>query len=356
MRDITLLAVGDIAFSKRMEKCITKYGSDYFFKKIKLFLSSGDIIFGNLESPLTNSSIKNSSHYSKLVDDPLLGRRVYLKASPLVIRSLKAANFNILSIANNHILDYGKKGLIDTINYLSKSRIQTVGAGLNLEFARKPTILKIKSKKVGFLAYSYTYEATKNHHGCAPIWRFIIKQDIKSLKKMVDVVVVSFHYGKEFSTLPSFFQKSISHFAIDSGADIVLGHHPHVLQPIEFYKDKIIAYSLGNFLFDPNKYGIFLPKQLLLFTMLSGILKITIQDDNALACSFLPILMDKAFCLKLLPNSPYMEVSLRKRENANLYFQKFFFLLRVLFLSLIKSNKSNVLLLALRSLSELNLI
>jgi poly-gamma-glutamate synthesis protein (capsule biosynthesis protein) len=356
MNNITLIAVGDIAFSKPIERRIKENGYAYPFKNIKSILSSGDLIFGNLESPITDSSARNESHYSKLTDDPVLGKRVYLKASPLVTRSLKVAGFNVLSIANNHILDYQKQGLIDTVSNLSEVGILSVGAGLNLRFARRPAIIKVKSRKIGFLAYSYTYEATRDNYGCAPLWRFLVRQDVRFLRERADIVIVSFHYGKEFSSTPSKFQRSISHFAIDSGADIVLGHHPHVLQPVEIYKSKIIAYSLGNFLFDYNNYGVPLSKKLLHSTKLSAVLKLTLCDDGALTYDLFPVWMDENFQLKPYFNEVTRSITNFGREKAiYLDFRKTFLLFKLVLLSM-KGNKSNIPLLASRALSECGLL
>ena len=357
MRRTTLVAVGDIAFSERIERYFKRASYDYPFKGVKSFLSSGDLIFGNLESPITDASIKNESHYSKLTDDPILGKRVYLKSSSWTVKSLKAAGFNVLSIANNHILDYGCRGLRDTIEALTKAGILHVGAGLNLSLSRRPAIFTLGQRKIGFLAYSYTYEATKNSCGCTPLWRFIVKQDVKSLRDKVDIVVVSCHYGKEFSFTPSKFQRSISHFAIDCGADIVLGHHPHVIQPIEIYKGKIIMYSLGNFLFDYNLYGIPLPEDLLFHTRLSVIVKITIHGDNDLTYDLLPIYLDENFQLKPVLNRHKISLTdLNSKSVSCSSIRKTALLFRLIFLSLIKGNKLNLLLLASRALNECGLL
>ena len=153
MSRITLIAVGDIAFSERIKRYIKRASYDYSFREIRSVLTSGDLVFGNLESPITDASIKNESHYSKLTDDPILGRRVYLKSSSWTVKSLKAAGFNVLSIANNHILDYGCRGLRDTIEALTKAGILHVGAGLNLSLSRRPVIFAIKQKKIGFFTF-----------------------------------------------------------------------------------------------------------------------------------------------------------------------------------------------------------
>jgi poly-gamma-glutamate capsule biosynthesis protein CapA/YwtB (metallophosphatase superfamily) len=324
-------------------------------------LLQGDIVFGNLESPITEASKRNESHYSKLIDDPILGRRIYLKASPIFTNSLKIVGFNVLSIANNHILDYGDQGLTDTINYLYESGISTVGAGLNLSFARKPIIVKIKSKKIGFLAYSYTYEATRNRPGCAPLWKFLIRQDVKCLKENSDIVIVSFHYGKEFSFIPSKFQKLISHFAIDSGADIVLGHHSHTFQPIEIYKGKIIAYSLGNFLFDYNYYGVNSYKKLLYYTRFSAILKLTIHDNGNLTYDIFPIWINENFQLEPISKEVIYSTTKYTEKNkvGHIDFRSkralFSHLFRLLWMS-VRGNRSNIPLLISRALSAYGLL
>ena len=238
---VDLIAVGDLMLARGIKEKAKLYGWDYFFEKVKDILKSGDITFGVLDAPISNRGKPNPS---KPKDSPLF------KTEPEVIFALKKAGFSVLCLANNHILDYGEEGLVDTIKYLKKAEISYFGAGKNENEARKPAIIEKSGVKVAFFGYTYTYKASKNTPGCPILEEKIIKEDIHNLKDKVDFIVVSFHDGIEYSDYPTPHRVKLARKAIDWGADIVLGHHPHVLQGVEKYKQGFIAHSLGNFISD----------------------------------------------------------------------------------------------------------
>lgn len=158
-----------------------------------------------------------------------------------------------VTLANNHVFDYGRKGLEDTLKYLDEHGILHVGAGINLAEARKPIIREIEGKKIAFLGYGNYSPAGKNTPGVAYRTPEYVIEDIREAKKDgCDYVVVNFHWGIERATEPTASDRELAHRAIDNGADLIIGHHPHVLQPVEVYKGKVIAYSLGNFVFGGN--------------------------------------------------------------------------------------------------------
>ncbi|MEK9175628.1 MAG: CapA family protein, partial [Patescibacteria group bacterium] len=168
--------------------------------------------------------------------------------------ALKDAGFDILSVANNHIGDWGEVAMTDTFARLKNAGIVSVGGGTNAKDAHDPKILEVRGTKIAYLAYSqfgkgYT-EAGGSTPGIAIIDKDSIMRDVSYAKSVADIIVVSFHFGDEYNDMPNEFQKQISHLAIDAGADLAVGHHPHVIEPIEEYKGKTIAYSLGNFVFD----------------------------------------------------------------------------------------------------------
>ncbi|MBA7701875.1 hypothetical protein ES703_110622 [subsurface metagenome] len=163
-------------------------------------------------------------------------------------------------MANNHILDYGEEALFETIEVLDSKMIFHIGAGRNIREAREPVILKVKDKKFGFLAYSNTFPeefwAEEEKAGTAYGKFSRVKKDVKELKekgedlpKRKSKVIVSFHWGSEEKISPQEYQRKLAHLAIDQGADIILGHHPHSLSGIETYEKGVIIYSLGNFAF-----------------------------------------------------------------------------------------------------------
>jgi len=244
---LKIVLVGDIMLDRGVKEKIEKEGNgDYKFPFLKIdsYLQKADIVFGNLEGPITSDGQKIGSEYSFRFD-------------PRCIEGLKYANFKILSLANNHILDYGKQGLIDTLDILKSNGILYVGAGYNLNDTFSLKILNIKGIKVGFLAFTNKGMKSWWPKEDSPGVAYLIEKnfpyaagEIKEAKKKVDVLIVSIHAGEEYQKEPTDFQKKFAKMAIDAGADIVVGHHPHVAQPLEEYENGWIAYSLGNFIFD----------------------------------------------------------------------------------------------------------
>lgn len=252
---IKFTAVGDIMMGNGVETMIKRYGAKFPFQHISSILKDSDITFGNLEAPLTNEINKAVSDYTKIIDMPLeidgkVFTNVYCKATPSSVEGLVYAGFDVVSLANNHILDYGTAGLFDTIRILSQNDIKYIGAGKNITDARKPIIIQVKNMRVGFLAYSDVYLASNQKPGVAST-KYVIK-DIKKLKDKVDTIVVSIHGGMSVVDYPLPYEIEMMHSIIDSGASLILRHHPHVIQGIEHYNNGVIVYSLGNFVFDCN--------------------------------------------------------------------------------------------------------
>jgi len=266
--EIILFAVGDIMFDRGVELNIKKNGNGDFrfpFLRIADDLQKADILFGNLEGPVSNQGRNVGSIYS-------------FRADPKVIEGLKYAGFDVLSLANNHMFDYGREALEDTFKRLEEADIDYIGAGLNEQEAYSPLIKEVNGTKIAFLAYTdlgpESWKATEEYSGMAWINEEdmeIIKNDIEKAKQESDILVVSLHSGNEYSIIPSFFQSYFFKACIDAGADIGIGHHPHVVQDIEEYGNGWIAYSLGNFVFDQG----FSEE-----TMESCLLRITIKDKK----------------------------------------------------------------------------
>ncbi|HEX29995.1 TPA: CapA family protein [Candidatus Poribacteria bacterium] len=238
---MTLYAVGDIILSGKAEVLASQRGWKFLFQHVAETLRKGDIVFGNLDSPLSKSGSPNPE---KPQGSP------HLRAAPDAVEGLKYAGFNVISLANNHAMDYGVEALTDTLDVLDKSGIRHVGAGEDEDEARKPTIFEDKEVSVALLAYTYTYPATSKSAGCAVIKERKIREDIEKIKERADVITVSLHHGICYSDYPVPSHIELAHRIIEWGAHLILGHHPHVLQGIERYKHGIIAYSLGNFITD----------------------------------------------------------------------------------------------------------
>jgi poly-gamma-glutamate synthesis protein (capsule biosynthesis protein) len=266
--EISIFFVGDIMLDRGVEYMVNKEGKKDFrfsFLKIADELKKSDILFGNLEGPISDNGLKVGSIYS-------------FRFKPEAINGLLYADFDILSLANNHMLDYQRIALEDTMKILKENNIDYVGAGLNKEEAFSLKIKQVKDTRIGFLAYTNlgtkNWQAGNENSGMAWINENDITEVIEYIKKAkeeVDVLIISLHAGEEYAENPTNFQISFAQDCISSGADLVIGHHPHVVQRIEQYKDGWIAYSLGNFVFDQH-----FSKE----TMESIILKVVIEDKK----------------------------------------------------------------------------
>jgi poly-gamma-glutamate synthesis protein (capsule biosynthesis protein) len=240
IKEHSLILVGDIMLSRGVDITMRNKGYLYPFKNIAEVTNSAEVTFGNLESPLSTRGMKGDQLYA-------------FRGNPESVRGLTYAGFDVLSLANNHSYDYGRKALEETLEILKKNKIQTIGAGRNMTEARKPAILELGDVRVAFLGYSLSpgsVYAGENNSGVARARHAWIIKDLEKVKESADFVIVSFHWGIEYQDFPTEYQKSLAHMAIDFGADIVVGHHPHTFQGIELYKGALIAYSLGNFIFD----------------------------------------------------------------------------------------------------------
>jgi poly-gamma-glutamate synthesis protein (capsule biosynthesis protein) len=247
--EINLFFVGDIMLGRGVEYMINKEGKGDFkfpFFKIAHELKKSDILFGNLEGPISDNGLKVGSIYS-------------FRFKPEAINGLLYAGFDILSLANNHMLDYQRIALEDTMDILKENNINYIGAGFGKEETFSLKIKEIKATKIGFLAYTNlglkNWRAGNENSGMAWIGEDNITEIIEYIKKAkdeVDVLIVSLHAGEEYAENPTNFQISFAQDCINSGADLVVQHHPHVVQRIEKYKNGWIAYSLGNFIFDQH--------------------------------------------------------------------------------------------------------
>lgn len=239
--EIIINAVGDIMLAGRWVPVLKAKGYDHPFGGVKAELAGGDINLANLESPIATCGSECTS------------KQFRFRAEPAVAKAVRAAGFNLVTLANNHSMDFGGEALAETLRHLDSAGIAWIGAGANLDEARKMALYTIKGKKVAFLGYSLTqpieFFAGKTRPGTAPGYEKLVTADVASARRQADYVIVSFHWGKEASSTVQDYQRKAAHNAIDAGADVIIGHHPHVLQGIELYKQGIIFYSLGNFTF-----------------------------------------------------------------------------------------------------------
>jgi poly-gamma-glutamate capsule biosynthesis protein CapA/YwtB (metallophosphatase superfamily) len=242
-QEITLLFGGDIMLSRTVNAKMEKY-QDYAwpFRLIAPTITEADISVFNLESPF----LKNANY------DVSIGSFSF-KANPLAVEGLVLAGVDVLALANNHSLNAGQKGIVDTLDILRENDIAGIGLGLNEVEARKGIIINKDGWQIAFLSYAYPRDysvATETRAGIAGMDIDNLKEDIERLRGEIDLVIVLMHAGTEYVNLPNLQQVEFARKAIDFGADAVIGHHPHWPQSWEIYNDKIIFYSLGNFIFD----------------------------------------------------------------------------------------------------------
>jgi len=265
---IVLMFVGDIMLSRSVgEKMKKENNWNWPFLNIAETIKKADLLFGNLEGPISDKGANVGSIYS-------------FRADPRVVEGLTFSGFDVLSVANNHMFDWSRIALEDTLKRLKDSGISYTGAGLNEKEAHSPTIKEVQvndgSKiKIAFLGYcsegSQYWAATADRSGISWLEENKLKEDIIAAKNQANILIVSMHSGEEYKTWPNSSQRFFSQLAIDSGADLVIGHHPHVLQPVEQYKNGYIAFSLGNFVFDQT----FSPQ-----TKESVVLKVVVENPS----------------------------------------------------------------------------
>lgn len=236
MSRVKLIAVGDI--------CLQTKNNKNPFEMVKKYFKDKDILFGNLETVLSNCGRKAE-------------KAALLHVSSDKVRYLKDAMFDILNVANNHIMDLGLEGFNETLGVLNINNLKFIGAG-NQRFKQSYIIIEKENLKFGFLGYSegrvkYTKEEVFINAIDEDKIEDKIINDIKKLKsQQCDIIVISIHWSIENVFYPSPKQIKLARNTIKDGATLVLGHHPHVVQGIEKYKNGLIVYSLGNFQFNTN--------------------------------------------------------------------------------------------------------
>lgn len=244
IQPIKMIFTGDIMLNRGVEISVQKnYGGDFskLFEKVSWF-SGADIVFGNLEGPVSDVGNNVGSKYSFRMD-------------PAVIPTLANLGFNVLSFANNHVGDWNNTAFNDTLRRLSESKIAIVGAGNNATDAEQVRIIEKSGIKIGFLGFTDVgpnwMVAKENSAGILLASNPRRTEIITNAKSQVDFLIVSYHWGEEYVPFNTR-QKTLAESSIDAGADMIIGHHPHVIQDYTTYKEKPIFYSLGNFIFDQH--------------------------------------------------------------------------------------------------------
>jgi len=240
------MAVGDVMLGRTIGDMIEAQGHEAPFQFTADTLRSADVTVGNLESPISARGTPEEKTYA-------------FRAPLAAAKSLGYGGFNLVNLANNHILDYGPLALADTLDSLAAQGIDSVGAGMNAWEAHAPVMIEVNGLRLAFLGYldippaTYDYrswEAGLNQPGVAWAHEEHVQQGVTAAKAQADIVIIFVHNGYELVQQVASQQQKIAHLAIDSGASLVIGSHPHILQRVERYQDGLIAYSMGNFVFD----------------------------------------------------------------------------------------------------------
>ncbi len=292
---VTIDAVGDVMPGWRVSSLIAHDGTDAPFAAVHTVLDQSDAVVGNLECPLSERGTPTASKSKQALKQ----RKEYvLRGTPAAAQGLAHAGFAALTLANNHILDYGRDALDDTLAALHAAGVQTTGAGDDIASAWQPAYFERRGVRFALIGISEViprgYGATSTNPGVAPgrdpitgevdsSYLKTLATAIRGARAHADVVIVYEHWGTELMGPPSSDHVRLAHAAIDAGASLVLGAHPHVLGPVESYHGGLIAYSLGNFVFDTYPG----------METRSAVLQVTLRGPTVASWRAIPVVLDQ---------------------------------------------------------------
>lgn len=257
---VRMIAVGDLMLGSRGRSSALSRSPRSLFARHRGTVRKADLAFGNLETPLSE---RGSPTPGKSKESLRKRTNFIFRAPTAAAEGLAWAGFDVLSVANNHTMDYGAVALEDTLACLREAGIQSVGGGAEREAALAPAFLERNHQRFAFFGISDVLPlysaADRRTPGVAPArgpwFEERMPEAIAQARQLADWVLVSVHWGKERFTGATEKQKRLGHRLIDWGADVVIGHHTHVLGPVEHYGDGIIHYSLGNFIGPRSRKG-----------------------------------------------------------------------------------------------------
>jgi hypothetical protein len=249
VRPLVLAAAGDVTFGTDVASAIAAYGAAYPWLSVGPLLRSADLATANLEGTVSNRG------------SPVPDKSFTFRGPPSALEgAAQAGGIDVFSVANNHSLDFGSQAFFDTLALTRRAGIAVVGGGPNLAAARRPAILTRGGVRVAFLGYSDInpdgFVAGPGRAGTAPADTAAVAADVRAARRRADLVVVWFHWGIELDRYPDSRQQDLAAAALNAGAAVVLGAHPHVLQPLARpARGRLVAWSLGNFVFPPHSPG-----------------------------------------------------------------------------------------------------
>lgn len=262
----SFMAGGDVHLGDRASKVIRREGMDYPFRALAPLLQKSKIVLANLEGPIAVKAEPEDRNYS-------------YRADPDTAPALFKAGINVVTLANNHLVDCGREGVLETLEITRAAGLATVGAGADRKGAHLPALLQSGRWRVGFLGYYWNRRTAATEHlpGSAMETDEALARDIGQLKPLVDRIVVTFHWGVPYERIPLEKDRVKARYAIDCGADIVIGHHPHLVQGYEIYRGRPIFYSLGNFVFGSGN------------SKAEGLLLSVRFNSDGLSCNVIPL-------------------------------------------------------------------
>jgi hypothetical protein len=250
--EVTIVLGGDFAPTDAAMPAIREHGYRYPYEATADILRSADVAFANLEAPVTES------------DEPFpLFKKYIYKVDPVATATWQWLGLDLVSLANNHTDDYRTRGLLDTVRFLDAAEIAHVGAGADETAARRPVIFDVGGTRIGFLAYLedravyglyFRSYAVGGRAGCARFVRADVARDVRRLRPLVDVLIVSVHWGENYAGVTPE-QEEEGRWLVGLGVDVVAGHHPHDVQPVETRGRSILFYSLGNYAWGTPGHG-----------------------------------------------------------------------------------------------------
>lgn len=303
-RPVTLLVGGDVTVGHHYEEYFDEQVSKgrsreemfaYGFKEVKAVADTADLFLVNLECPFTESADKLAKNFN-------------FRARPELVNTLLAGGVDVVSLANNHMMDYGPQGLVDTLMTLEQAKIPHFGAGRTLAEARRPALVTLGGVRFAFLGYFFlgdrniepsqvyateTTPGVAGHYSDVAAMEKMLREDILAAKAQADVVLPFFHWGVESTYNPLPYQLQLARAAIEAGAAGVLGSHPHVLQAMELHQGAPVIYSLGNFVFGGN----WNPKD-----KRSALLKARFSPGGYLSSEIIPLRTDRYPELPMQPS------------------------------------------------------
>lgn len=272
---VRLAFVGDVLLGASLAAMAGRSGGDYPWQYVAPLLQEADLAIGNLETAVTTGGKAESN------------KQFTFRSHPSTLVGAARAGVDILSLANNHSRDYGAEALLESIRHLREASIHPVGAGADLEEAIRPVMVEKHGLRLAFLAFSRVIPEThwvawEGNPGVAPGWDpKVVSQAVEKAGEEADLVVVLIHWGEERADEPRPTDVDLARLLRKSGADLIIGHHPHVLQGIDYADGQLTAYSLGNFIFTT-------PRPL---TDQTGILQVTLTRSGVTGARLTPFVI-----------------------------------------------------------------